>query len=153
MKPYVPRVVVKEARLHVPDSGDLDDAKVTWEEPERPKRSRRSRRVGMSFVMVDAVSMGDLELVPNEQKVLSALLSVADVRDESRSRMSTSMIAERTGIRASNVSTILAGLKKRRVVFKEGPGYWRVTPWYAFAGEWPEWDKTAKHFPEPQWKR
>lgn len=107
----------------------------------------------MSYVMMDTRSIGDLELVPTELRVLSVLLSVADRMDESRSRISTTLLAQRAGMSSPNTSRVLTALRKRNVIFKEGPGYWRVNPWYAFAGEWTEWDKVAKKFPEPIWKR
>lgn len=137
------------------ETGEVIEATFEHQVPEAvtTKRFRRSRRVGMSFVMVDAQSISELELVPTEQRVLGALLGVADKADQSRSRISTTMIAERAGMTPSNASKVISGLRKRRIVFKEGPGYWRVTPWYAFAGAWPDWDKVAKSFPEPEWKR
>lgn len=107
----------------------------------------------MTYVMMDARSIGDLELVPTEHRVLGALLAVADRTDESRSRISTSLLAERVGMSAPNTSRVLTALRRRSIIFKEGTGYWRVTPWYAFAGEWAEWDKAARNYPEPIWKR
>lgn len=107
----------------------------------------------MTYVMMDARSIGDLELVPTEHRVLAALLAVADRNDESRSRISTTLLAERVGMSAPNTSRVLTALRNRNIIFKEGPGYWRVNPWYAFAGEWTEWDKTARNYPEPTWKR
>lgn len=107
----------------------------------------------MKYVMIDSRSMGELEVTPSEQRVIAELLAVADKDDESRSRISTTVLAQRIGIASSAVSRALTALRKRNIVFKEGPAYWRVTPWYAFAGEWDQWDTTAKHFPEPVWSR
>lgn len=107
----------------------------------------------MKYVMIDSASIRELDLTPTEHKVLGELLAVADKDDQSRSRITTTLIAERLGLAGPNVSRTLTALRDRRIIFKEGPAYWRVTPWYAFAGEWGDWDTAAKHFPEPVWSR
>src|SRR5690606_26825289 len=124
---YEPRTVQNRGRLILPETGEVQDAVFEHDVPHSVgRRARRTRRVGMSYVMVDARSVGDLELVPTEQRVLGVLLSVADRADESRSRISTSLVAERLGMRPNNVSKVLGALRKRNIIFKEGPGYWRV---------------------------
>ncbi len=107
----------------------------------------------MTYSMIDSASAMQLEVTPSELRIINALLAVADKGDESRSRISTSLLSERLGMDPSNTSKYLRGLKARRIIFKEGPGYWRVTPWYGFVGNWKDWDKIAKRFPEPEWKK
>lgn len=154
MPHYEPKTVQQSARLIDPATGVMDERILQYDIPSPTGgRKRRTRRTGMSYVMIDSRSIGDLELTPSEHRVIAKMLEVADRNDQSRSRISTSLIAERLSMAPSNVSKVITALRKRRIIFKEGVGYWRVTPWYAFAGEWPEWDKTAKHFPEPVWSR
>jgi hypothetical protein len=152
---YEPKVVKDHGTLTNVDTGEVIEAVFEHNipEPVAQKRFRRSRRVGMSFYMVDKRSAVELELSPNERKVIEELLRVASKEDEGRSSISTSRLAALTGIRDSNVSLVLSALRRRNVVFKEGPGLWRVTPWYAWVGAWEEWDKAAKNYAEPTWKR
>jgi hypothetical protein len=152
---YDSKTVRDRGTLTNVDTGEVIEAVFEHNVPEAigQKRFRRSRRVGMTFAMVDQQSIRDLELVPSEQRLIGALLTVADKNDESRSRISTSLLATRLEMHPSNVSKILRALQDRKIIFKEGPGYWRVTPWYAWVGEWTEWDRMAKNYPEPTWKR
>lgn len=151
---YQPKTVQQNARLINPETGEAEDRILQYDIPKPTGgRTRRRRRTGMKYVMIDSRSMGELELTPTEHRVIAELLAVADKDDESRSRITTTLLAQRIGIATSAASRALSALRTRRIIFKEGPAYWRVTPWYAFAGEWADWDAAAKHFPEPVWRR
>jgi hypothetical protein len=134
---------------------DLSAMRIRYEEPVPPKparRARRKRRVGVSYVMVDTVSLTELETTISERRVLDCLLAHVD-RGSNDIRLTTSLIAERTGMQVPNVSRALRSLRDRRLIYKLGVGLWRVSPWLAYAGDWKEWDKAAIDVAEPQWKR
>ena len=151
---YTPKTIQQSAVLIDPETGEAEDRILQYSVPQPVgRKKRRGRKTGMQYVMVDSQSMGELELTPSEHRIVAKLLEVADRYDESRSRISSTLLSERLGMDISNVSRTLTALRNRRIIFKEGPGYWRVSPWYAFAGAWAEWDSTAKKFPEPVWKR
>jgi CRP-like cAMP-binding protein len=134
---------------------DLSGMTLRYQEPVPPKpprRARRKRRVGVSYVMVDTVSLTELETTISERRVLDCLLAHVDVGTNDI-RLTTSLIATKTGMQVPNVSRALRSLRDRRLIFKLNVGLWRVSPWLAYAGEWKEWDKAAMDAAEPQWKR
>lgn len=148
------RTVHEHGIIVDPETGEARSAIFQRDAIEDSLRGgRRTRRVSMTFAMVDQMSVADLELSHLEHRVVSMLLSVADPADAGRSSITVTRIALLLEIAQPNVSRVLRDLRLRRVVFKEGPALWRVTPWYAWVGNWKDWDKTAREFPEPEWKR
>ena len=152
-RPIPQRTVVTHYKVR-DIADDLSELTVEHQEAVPGRRPKRTRRVSMSYAMIDKQSLRDLELTQAEARVLHELVAVADYKiDEGKSRMSTALLAERTGMAGSAASRALTSLQARAVIFKEATGLWMVNPWYSWVGPWELWDKTARDYPEPQWKR
>lgn len=116
----------------------------------RTRASRgRKRRVSQSFAMIDAESIGMLDLSRQEYRVFSFLLSKVDGSGEIR--VTNAYIAKSIGMTAVNVSKTMRLLRERQIVLAEGYGVWRINAWIAWVGEWKKWGKAAADDPEPTW--
>lgn len=148
------RTVHEHGFIIDPATGEAQEAIFQRDAVEESARGgKRRRRVSMAFTMVDQHSARDLELSGVEARCLNVLLSTANPKDAGRSAITVTRIAQHMDIAVSGASRALTALRARNIVFKEGPSLWRVTPWYAWVGAWADWDKTAREYPEPKWKR
>lgn len=139
-------------RMQIRDvEDDLSAMTVEYQEPTAQGRRRRpGRRVGASYIMVDAVAIGQLRTTFLEGRVLSVMLSQLD-RGTNDVRMNQELIAKKAGILPSAVSRTIPHLVERNLVVKLAYGHYQVTPWLAYVGEWREWNSAAGEWPEPIW--
>lgn len=139
-------------KMHIRDvADDLSEMTVEYQEPKAQGRRRvRQRRVGTAYVMADTLALQQLRLPPTGWRILMMLIGHMD-RETNEVRLTQQLIATRSGLTVGSVSRHVPMLIERNLVEKLGQGWWRVSPWIAYAGEWRDWDQAAKQTPEPIW--
>lgn len=113
---------------------------------------KRNRRIGKVFALLDTASYMQLELTISQQKILGVIIGHADPR-WGHSLVRNAFISEKTGIATSNVSANIRELVRRNILIRADYGAWLINPWLLFMGNQADWDKTAKSYDEPIWKR
>jgi hypothetical protein len=117
--------------------------------PENAQR-RMPFKVGKRFAYIDPQVMSRLELTAAQSKVVMRLLLHANI-ELGLCFAPTKMLAQDMGVAGSNVSRTLKQLSDRRIIRREAPGAYVVSPWVAFFGEYAEWHKTARTWLPPIW--
>lgn len=130
-----------QVKLYDPQTGELLDARGEIDLPKRRAKLRRGR--ARTFAMLDLERIHQLRLSGVEWQILMQLLATMN-RETGQSRMQVREIGAELGMHESSVSRSLGNLIKRRIVFKEGQGIYRISAHLAFRGAGDEWD-TAEH--------
>lgn len=104
------------------------------------------------FALVDSISAAKLELTQHEGRVFWIIVGSINPHT-GESRVKGAEIARTIDTTPSNVSRILANLKRRRVIFANGQSCWTVNPWIAFYGSAEDWERITDDYKQPEWNR
>lgn len=142
-----------EGHAVIPSTGEIIDIHGHTVEKAGGRKHQRKGRSHSVFTLVDNPRMAQLELTQQESRVFWTIASALRKDDGSLARIGTGEIADRTGMLASNVSTAIASLKRRRIVDRERIGVWRINPWLLFAGSAEDWELETEDAEQPEWAR
>lgn len=127
-------------------TGEVISAHGEIELPKRKGRLRRGRT--RMFAMLDTERVRLLQMTGSEWQIFMQLFAAMN-RETGQSRMQVREIGKELNMPESSVSRSLKNLLRRRIVFREGVGIYRLSSHLAYRGAGDEWDTAEMLQPAP----